>query len=142
MQRDSFFYLSEMKILNWNIVDQWGLIHCALAAIRHTMKHPEIRMYPFTVVNIHLKHQIPFQKWYKKIDSFMQASNSFNHFSKNEHLDKYKILPLFWQEMDLDTKKTAVYIVKTQGIVWNIDCLSQFKATCKLTNADVVSLQP
>ena len=33
-------------------------------------------------------------------------------------------------------------IVKNQGNVWNIDCLSKLKAVCKLTNTDVVSLQP
>ena len=51
----------------------------------------------------------------------MQVVNSFNIVNKNEHLAKYKILPLFWQAMYLDMKKTAMEIVKNQGNVWNID---------------------
>ena len=32
--------------------------------------------------------------------------------------------------------------MNNQGNVWNIDLISQLKATFKLTNTDVVSLQP
>ena len=38
-------------------------------------------------------------------------------------------------------KNNSVKIVNNQENVCNIDCLGQFKATCKLTNSAVVSLQ-
>ena len=51
----------------------------------------------------------------------MQAANSFNIVTKNEHIDKYKLLVLFWKSMDSDTKNTAMEIVNNQGNVWNIN---------------------
>ena len=110
-----------MRIFNRNIVDQWGLRHCALVSTRHTTKNTEICREHFTAVKNHLKHQISFRKWCNKIDPFMQVVNPFNIVNKNEHLAKYKILPLFWQAMYLDMKKTAMEILKNQGNVWNID---------------------
>ena len=39
-------------------------------------------------------------------------------------------------------KNTDMEITKNKANVWNIDCLGLLKSACKLTNADVVSLQP
>ena len=40
VHRGSLVYIRNMKVFNRNIVEQWALIHYALAAISHTKKHP------------------------------------------------------------------------------------------------------
>ena len=72
----------------------------------------------------------------------MQAANSFNIVTKNEHIDKYKLLSFFWQEMDPYMKNTSMDIANNQGNAWDIDLPSQLEAMFNLTNADVVSFQP
>ena len=83
-----------MKIFNQNIVDQWGLIYSELEVNKNTTKDPEIWRDYFTKFKIHPKHQIPFQKWCKKIEPFIQAADSLNIVTENEHLDKYKLILL------------------------------------------------
>ena len=98
LQSDSLGYPREINIRNRNIVNQWGLIHCELAAIRNITKHPEICRDYFTAFKININHNIPFQQWCNKIDTLMQEADPFNIFTKNKHLDKYKLLKFVFEQ--------------------------------------------
>ena len=77
VQRKSLAFFYKMPRFNSNIVDQWDLVLCGCAAVRHTRDHPEIWEGSFIAVNLHPNHQVPFEEWCKKIAPFMQASDSF-----------------------------------------------------------------
>ena len=40
IQRNNFTFIRESRQWNSNINDQWGLLHCGLADLRHTTMHP------------------------------------------------------------------------------------------------------
>ena len=61
-----------------SIINQYGLLHCAMAAVRHTKDNPKIWENSFRACNIHPEHRMGFQEWCKAIEPHMQASDSFD----------------------------------------------------------------
>ena len=94
-------YLRQDCAHNKNIINQWKLLLCGLAAVCYTGQHPHIWEGSFIAVNLHPKHQIPFEEWCKKLEPFMKASDSFDLVAQNNNnLDRYTLLPKLWQALN------------------------------------------
>ena len=104
-----------------SIIDQYGLLHCAMAAVRHTKDNPIIWENSFRACNIHPEHRMGFQEWCKAIEPHMQASDSFDLVTQNSAVDFYKLLPAFWHGMTPVEKKTVMSVVERFGDdVWQV----------------------
>ena len=42
IQHNKLSFLRESRQWNSNITDQWGLLHCGIAAVRNTTMHPQL----------------------------------------------------------------------------------------------------
>ena len=72
----SLTFMRSMKRRNSNIIDQWDLIHCGVAAVRYTHCNPEVWISSFVSVNHHPMRMIPFADWCKKLESFSRFFQS------------------------------------------------------------------
>jgi hypothetical protein len=132
-----------MKKRNSNLIDQWDLIHCGVAAIRYTHRNPEVWISLFVSVNLHPMRMIPFADWCKKLEPFMQAADSFNLITQSQEIDEYTLLPALWQAMPPVDKKTAVAIVQRfSDNAWGLDCCSALITALKIKLSDLTTLQP
>ena len=144
VQRMNLSYLRQDCRFNRNIIDQWKLLCCGLAAVRHTAKHPEIWDGSFRAVNLHPKHQISFEAWCKKLEPFMKAADSFNLIAQsNNNFDVYTLLPGIWQAMSPLEKQSAVDIVQRYDKnAWSVECCHNLMRALQVSLADLPSLQP
>ena len=125
-----------------NIIDQWGLIHCGMAAVCHTARHPEIWEKSFIAVNLHPKHMLPFKDWCKKIEPFMQASDSFDLVTQEQEIDEYTLLPSYWHAMTPAEKRVAVSVVRRLADnAWSVECIQTLHTECSIPYSDMCSLQ-
>ena len=122
------------------IVDQWGLVHSGLAAVRNTKENPEIWINSFRAVNLDPTHQIPFLDWIKKIESFIQSGDSFKSNETNV-IDEYLYLPSFWHAMLPEEKKQAFAVVERHDCRWSPSCVQELKTVCSVSLADMHLLQ-
>jgi len=85
----SLTFMHGTKKRNSNLIDQWDLIHSGVAAIRYTKRNPEVWISSFVTVNLHHMRMIPFADWFKKLEPFMQATNSFNLITQSQEIYEY-----------------------------------------------------
>ena len=78
-----------MKKRNSNLIDQWDLIHCGIAAVQYTCRNPEVWISSFESVNLYPTRMIPFADWCKKLEPFMQATDSFNLITQSQEIYEY-----------------------------------------------------
>ena len=132
-----------MKKRNSNLIDQWDLIHCGIAAVRYTRCNPNVWISSFVSVNLHPVRMIPFADWCKKLEPFMQAADSFNLITQSQEIDEYTLLPALWQAMSPVDKKTAATIVQRfTDNAWGLDCCSALITALKIKMSDLTTLQP
>lgn len=143
VQRTALSWLRKERRYNSNIIDQYGLIACGLAAVRHTGRHPEIWVDSFVATNTHPTRQISFEDWCVKIAPHLQASDSFHLIKQNAEIDEYTLLPAFWQAMAPEDKKLAVEIVRKHGDnAWDLNCCRELIRSLSLTMSELSALQP
>ena len=144
IQRINLNYLKATSRYNSCITDQWGLLQCGLAAVRHTGRTPSLWINSFKAVNLLPSNQISFEDWCKKIAPFMQASDSFDLVTQDEvDVDLYLLLPALWQAMSTADKTEAVRIVKSyENNAWDIDCCRELASALTVNMSDLQSLQP
>ena len=138
-QRKNLGYLRQLKGQN-RFVDQWSLVHVGMAAVRYTKEHPELWVNSFIAVNLHPRHMLSFEDWCKKIAPFMHASDSFN-LVVQDNVDEYQLLPLMWQSMSSEEKRTAVSVFEKHGKSWTVDCIVELKEALNLQLSDMSALQ-
>jgi hypothetical protein len=90
------------------VVDQWGLIHVGLYAIRETK--PETWIQSFKACNLHPVSRLKFGDWCAKIEQYLQVGQSFE--VEAVDVDKYTLLPSWWHAMMPDEKKNAFDIIE------------------------------
>jgi len=134
IQRKTLPYVRAMEI----VVDQWGLVHCGLAAVRHTKENPDIWIKSFRAVNLDPTCSIPFLEWCKKIEGFLHAGDSFK---SDGDIDEYLYLPVFWHAMLPDEKKQALDIVNEHHSRWSPSCVLALHTACSIPLADMHLLQ-
>ena len=62
IQRNNLNFLRDSRQWKSNITDQWGLLHCGLAAARHMTTHPQLWVNFFIVINMNPTERIPFEE--------------------------------------------------------------------------------
>jgi hypothetical protein len=96
-KNESLAMLRGCTLVNKGVVDQWGLIHVGLFAIQALKARAWTNS--FKACNMDPLTSICFPQWCKKIEHFIQASQSF----KTEGpLNTYALLPSFWHGMTLE----------------------------------------
>jgi hypothetical protein len=63
IEAHSLTFMCGMKKRNSNLIDQWDLVHCGVAAVRYTHRNPEVWISSFVYVNLHPMRMIPFGDW-------------------------------------------------------------------------------
>jgi len=141
-QRSSLTFMRGTKKRNSNLICQWDLIHCGVAAVRYTHHNPEVWISSFVSVNLCPMRMIPFADWCKKLEPFMQAADSFNLITQSQEIDEYTLLPALWQVMPPVDKKTAAAIVQQfSDNAWGLDCCSALITALKIKMSDLTTLQ-
>ena len=95
----SLSMLRNAKFLNKGVVDQWGLVHAGLFAIRET--NPLTWVRSFEACNLNPTTRLPFPDWCKKISDHLQAGESFLAPTEST----YALLPAWWHGMTPAEKK-------------------------------------
>ena len=119
----------ECKYYNRGVVDQWGLIHSGLMVVRKVNKSTWTNL--LAAFNIEPCTQVDFQTWCKKIQQCLLAGGSFK--SKTS-MDKYLLLPSWWQELKNDKKSIVGSVDKHCG--WTVIFLYDLKRHHKLMMKD------
>ena len=94
IQHNNLTFIRNSRHWNSNITDQWGLLHCGIAAVRHATMYPHLWVNSFIAVNLNPIERIPFEEWCENIDAHMQSSDSFDIvLQNNNNIDKYLLMP-------------------------------------------------
>ena len=122
-------------------MDQYGLIHCGLAAIKHTKERLWIWTNSFKACNLDPEAQVEFDVWIGKISQFLQGGDTFKRDRERNAFDGYKLLPPFWHAMNTEEKSLALTIVQTHSEPWSVDCILMLKRECKVVMSSMSALQ-
>lgn len=144
VQRLSVTYLQHDPVLKRNIVSQWDLLCCGLAAVRHTRDNPDIWAGSFLSVDLTPSKRSPFKDWCKRIERFMMAGDGYDLVSQNDYaFDEYTLLPERWQAMTEEEKTSAVNIVKKYNHnAWGLECCRELMHCLKVRLTDIPTFQP
>jgi hypothetical protein len=111
VHHESLHWLMKDRSHNRNLVDQYALVHCGLAAVRKTKQNPDIWHKSFVATNTKPDEMMEFTEWCKKAEGHLQGSDSYDLIQQNMNVDKYTLLPPLWQAMLPAEKRKAVDIV-------------------------------
>ena len=140
IHRKSLAYLSQDKRYNSQLINQTDLVHCGLACVRHTRDNPDIWEKSYIATNTKPSDMMPFAEFCKKIEGHLTGSDSYEI---SQAVDKYSLLPSFWQAMEPAMKRKAVEIVtKYEGNAWKIDCVMELHRALSIPLGELPSLQP
>lgn len=143
VHRESLAWLLQDRARNKNILDQYALVHCGLAAVRKTKANPEIWRKSFVSTNTKPDEMISFVDWCKKVEGLLQGSDSYDLIQQNMNVDKYTLLPAMWQAMTPAEKRKAVEVVaKHGGNAWGLECCQELSKELKVPFKDLTVLQP
>ena len=92
------------------MVDQYGLFHACLYAIRETTVETCIKS--FTKFNLKPSIRVDFQAWCLKTKESLEIGSVFDIDASQ---NPYDLLPPWWRGMSVDQNKTAVEIVVASG---------------------------
>jgi hypothetical protein len=124
-----------------NFLTQWDLVHCGLRSVQHTSERPELWSGSFDAVNLRPSTRVSFLEWCKRIEPYMTSADSFDLVTQTQKLDKYTLLPEFWQAMSKEHKQLAVDIVKKHGSSWSVACLLELMNNLLVDQKELSSLQ-
>ena len=128
---------SGIKFVNKGVVDQWGLVHVGMFAIRSTKR--DTWTISFHACNLDPRTRVSFLDWCKKIDHFLQAGQEFK-IETEAMLDKYSYLPSFWHGMSPVEKRAVVAIVNKHGS-YTVDCCKELYGSCHIPYKDMQNLR-
>ena len=141
VNREALIWMQRDKVSNAHTIDQWDLLSCGLATVRHTRDNPSIWSNSFKATNTKPTDMVDFVDWIKKIESHLFASDSFE-LRDVVRVDKYSLLPGFWQAFTPEEKRKAVAIVtKYGGNAWGYDCCSELSKELSVPFKDMNQLQ-
>ena len=142
VNREALIWMQRDKATNAHTIDQWDLISCGMATVRQTDEDRSIWENSFIATNTKPSKMIPFIDWIKKIESHLFSSDSFD-LRDTINVDKYSLLPGFWQAMSPEEKRKAVGIVnKYEGNAWGLDCCVELSTELAIPIKDLNQLQP
>jgi hypothetical protein len=133
---ESLGMLRSATYLNRGVVDQWGLIHVGLYAIRETKRETWIRS--FEACNLHPVTRMAFGDWCAKIEQYLQVDQSFE--DEAVAVDKYTLLPSWWHAMKPEEKRNAFDVIKENG-GFTMECLIELRELCKIPTKDMQNMR-
>ena len=113
------------------VVDQWGLVHTGLHAIRSTQ--PSTWTQSFHACNLDPRTRVDFSAWCKKIEQFLMAGQAFK---PEGGLDIYALLPPWWHGMKPEEKKRVVSTVQKHGS-YAVRCVQELHDVCHIPIKDM-----
>ena len=141
INREALIWMQHDKTINAHTIDQWDLLSCGLATVRHTRDNPSIWQASFRATNTKPSEMIPFIDWIKKIETHLYASDSFD-LRDVVRVDTYSLLPGFWQAFTPEEKRKAIEIVdKYGGNAWSYECCSELTKELSVPFKDLNQLQ-
>ena len=99
VQRECIYY-------NCGVVDQWGLIHSGLLSVHDVNKTTWKNS--FAAYNLDPRTRVDFPTWCKKIQQYLLAGDSFK---AGILVDRYLLLPFWWQELSSKEKKILLVLL-------------------------------
>jgi len=131
MHREMLGILRKCTAITRGVVDQYGLVHVALAVVRNsTAKHWEDS---FKATNLHPKFRKSFSEWCEKIMGSLQAGASF----KIENpVEKHWLLPSFWLGMTPEERLEVMAVIDEHG-AYTKDCLMDLNSKCHIAFTDM-----
>jgi hypothetical protein len=130
-------YLRSAKQLTRGVVDQWHMVHVGLAAVRNTTPRTWTRS--FQACNMDPRCQLSFPRWCKKIESVLQAGQTFKTEGVNN--DMYLLLPSFWHGMIPEEKKKAKDIFDSHNQHYSTTCILELHEKSHIPYRDMQSLR-
>ena len=130
-------YLRTAKQVNRGVVDQWGLVHVGLAAVRETK--PETWTASFQACNMDPRNQLTFADWCIKISPALMAGQKFKKEMAND--DPYLLLPGFWHGMSPAEKRQTFDIFSRHEQVYSSNCVNEMRNTCHIPSAMMQSIR-
>jgi hypothetical protein len=130
-------YLRSAKQLNKGVVDQWGLVHIGLAAVRETK--PETWTASFQACNMDPRNQLSFADWCTKISPALMAGQKFKKETAND--DPCLLLPALWHGMTPAEKRQIFDIFSRHEEVCSADCIIEMRNTCRIPTAMMQSIR-
>ena len=125
--------LKNVRFLYKGVVDQCGIVHACLYAIRKTTVETCIKS--FTQVNLKPFIRFDLQAWCVKIKESLDTGSVFDIDASQ---NPYKILPLWWRGISVDQKETAVEIVVSSG-GFTGDCLIELQEQLFIPMSDLAT---
>ena len=136
VMRETLGLLRRTTSICKGVVDQWGLIHVGLAAVRAVEPHVWIESFKACNLNPHCR--VSFEDWCKRISSDLQAGQQFKPPTSD---DIYSMLPAWWHGMTPDEKKKVMEVVRLHGDSFSVDCVRQLKSECHIPTKDLQNLR-
>lgn len=142
IQRKALDFMLRDCHTNSLMIDQWKLLTCALAPIRHTKQHPDIWRKSFISTNTCPSQMIPLEDFCKKIESQLTASDTYDLKLLSADVEKYSLLPAYWQAMEPSQKRAPLDIVNKYGDdAWCPECCFELSRTLSVPIKDLPALQ-
>jgi hypothetical protein len=133
---ESLAMLRGCTLVNKGVVDQWGLVHVGLFAIRALKAGTWTNS--FQACNMDPLTSLSFPQWCKKIEHFIQAGQSF----KTEGpLNTYALLPSFWHGMTVEERKNTVGIIDKHDGVFTVELCKELHKECSIAYKDQQSIR-
>jgi len=140
--REALNWLMQDKMFNSNLLDQRDLVCTGMAAVRKSRDDPRVWESSFKATNTKPTDMLPFGDWIKSIQGYLTASDSYDLVQHYGAVDKYSLLPPFWQAMEPEKKRLAVDIVKKHdGNAWGPDCVKELMSGLSVLITELPALQ-
>ncbi len=112
-------------------MDQWGLVHVGLAAVRETK--PETWTASFQACNMDPRNQLSFADWCTKISPALMAGQKFKKETAND--DPCLLLPALWHGMTRAEKRQTFDVFSRHEEVGGAGCIIETGNTCCIPTA-------
>jgi hypothetical protein len=117
------------------VLDQWGLIHVGLFAVRSVAG--KLWTNSFHACNMDPRTMVPFPEWCKKIEHFLQAGQSFK---SEEPAQLYRLLPSVLHGMTPAEKSQMVAMIEVHGGEVSVDLCKALRSECSIPFKDQHSM--
>ena len=129
----------EMKHVNKGVIDQYGLVHTAIAIVKATTRDMWIKS--FRRVALNPTNRQSWDEWVEYIKPFLQAGASFKPESAIDVNDWYAMLPALWRGMSLEERQKATGILASHDGKYTAACVEELKSKLSVPLSDMQNLR-
>ena len=114
-------------------MDQWTLIHVALAAVR--LCTPETWVSSFKAVNLHPRFRVSFAEWCARIAPSLQTGEAFHQPADPEHV--FDLLPPFFRGMTCAERQKLIDTIDQHEVRFSVECIQNMMQCCHIRLQDM-----